>query len=47
VAILKKKHIREGSISKYCFAVASSFSGVKSNNFKQKLAQVHKLIQTP
>lgn len=47
VAILKKKHIREGSISKYCFAVASSFQGVKANNFKQKLSQVHKLIQTP
>jgi len=47
VAILRKKHIREGSISKYCFAVASSFDGVKSNNFKQKLLQVHKLIQTP
>lgn len=47
VAILKRKHIREGSISKYCFAVASSFHGVKSNNFKQKLSQVHKLIQTP
>lgn len=47
VAILKKKHIREGSISKYCFAVASSFNGVKSNNFKQKLSQVNKLIQTP
>ncbi len=46
VAILKKKHIREGSISKYCFAVASSFQGVKANNFKQKLSQVHKLIQT-
>lgn len=45
VNILKKKHIREGSISKYCFAVASSFSGVKTNNFKQKLGQVNKLIQ--
>jgi len=45
VAILKKKHIREGSISKYCFAIASSYSEVRSNNFKQKLAQVHKLIQ--
>ena len=47
VAILKKRHIREGSISKYCFAVASSFDAVRSNNFKQKLSQVHKLIQTP
>jgi hypothetical protein len=45
VAILKKKHIREGSISKYCFAIASSYSEVRSNNFKQKLAQVNKLIQ--
>ena len=44
VAIMKSKHIREGSISKYCFGIASSYSIVKSNNFKQKLARINKLI---
>ncbi len=44
VAIMKHKHIREGSISKYCFGVASSFSHVKKNNFKRKLLNVTKII---
>lgn len=45
VTILKKRHIREGSISKYCFAVASSFGGIRVNNFKQKLSHVQKFIR--
>ena len=45
IGILRKKHIREGSISKYCLAVATSFGEVRSNNFKQKLSQVNKLIR--
>jgi len=43
-SIMKQKHIREGAISKYCFAVASSYTEVKKNNFKQKLAYITKLI---
>lgn len=44
VAFMKHKHIREGSISKYCFGVASSFSHVKKNNFKRKLLNITKII---
>lgn len=44
VDIMKSRHIREGSISKYCFGIASSYSTIKSNNFKQKLARINKLI---
>jgi hypothetical protein len=44
IAIMRQKHIREGSISKYCFGVASSFSHVKRNNFKRKLLNVTKII---
>lgn len=44
IGILRKRHLREGSISKYCFGVASSFAGVKTNNFKQKLNQANKLM---
>jgi hypothetical protein len=37
--------IREGSISKYCFGVATIFPEVKKNNFKQKLLTVNKIIK--
>lgn len=45
ISIVKSKHIREGSISKYCMGIACSFSEVKSNNFKQKLSSINKLIK--
>ena len=45
ISIMRAKHIRQGSISKYCFGVASSFSEVKKNNFKQKLLNVNKIIK--
>lgn len=44
VSIMRNKHIRQGSISKYCFGIASSYSEVKKNNFKQKLSNVKKII---
>jgi hypothetical protein len=44
IGIMKNKHIRQGSISKYCFGIASSYSEVKKNNFKQKLSNVKKII---
>lgn len=44
VSIMKRKHIREGSISKYCMAIASSYNEVKKNNFKYKLLNIDKLI---
>jgi hypothetical protein len=45
ISIMRAKHIRQGSISKYCFGVASSFNKVKKNNFKQKLSIVNKIIK--
>lgn len=44
VTIMKKKHIREGSISKYCFGIASSYPNIKKNNFKPKLLKLSKII---
>lgn len=44
ITIMRNKHIRQGSISKYCFGIASSYSEVKKNNFKQKLSNVKKII---
>ena len=45
VSMMRKKHIRQSSISKYCFGVACSFPEVKKNNFKQKLSNVTKLLK--
>lgn len=42
--IMKKLHIREGSISKYCLGVANLIPKQKTNNFKSKILQIHKLI---
>ena len=44
--IMREKHIRQGSISKYCFGVVSSYKEVKKNNFKQKLSNVKKIIKS-
>ena len=41
--VMKKNHIREGSISKYCFAVISLFESVKTNEFKSKLLNLNKV----
>jgi hypothetical protein len=42
--ILKKHHIREGSLSKYCMAIAYTNQGVKKNAFKMKLNQINKIL---
>jgi len=41
---MKKLHIREGSISKYCMAVAYTNPDVKTNQFKQKLLSIKKIL---
>lgn len=43
VDILKKYHVRPGSISKYCLGVISTYDQVKYNRFKTKLQQIKKL----
>ncbi len=43
VQALKKRHVREESISKYCLGVAMLVPDVKKNNFKEKLIKVSKL----
>lgn len=45
VSIMRKRNIREGSISKYCFGVASTCDDVKKNNFKAKLLNLDKLAK--
>ncbi len=43
VQALKKKHVREISISKYCIGIAMLVPFVKKNNFKEKLIKLNKL----
>lgn len=43
VSVMKQRHIREGSISKYCMAIADSYNEVKKNNFKHKLLNISKI----
>ena len=43
IKLMKKQHIREGSISKYCYGVISLFEKIKYNNFKPKLTTINKI----
>ncbi|MEA5260469.1 polyphosphate polymerase domain-containing protein [Arcicella aquatica] len=45
IELMKKYHIREGSISKYCFGIISLIEGVKYNRFKPHLLKITKLIR--
>ena len=43
--VMKKFHIREGSISKYCMGIAlTTDNRVKKNNFKEKLLNLKHII---
>jgi len=44
LAVLKKYHIREGSISKYCMGIAMTTDDIKKNNFKQKLLNLKHIL---
>jgi hypothetical protein len=45
MTVMKKRFIREGSISKYCMGIAFTYDNVKKNNFKGKLTTIkHKNI---
>lgn len=41
--LMKQKHIRTGSISKYCFGVINLFNTLKHNNFKPFLNNLNKI----
>jgi hypothetical protein len=44
IKVMKKHHIREGSISKYCYGVISLFNQIKHNNFKPNLILIKKIL---
>ena len=44
IKLMKKHHIRQGSISKYCYGVISLFNKIKHNNFKPNLILLKKIL---
>ncbi|MGE0566350.1 MAG: polyphosphate polymerase domain-containing protein [Bacteroidia bacterium] len=42
--LMKKHRIKEGAISKYCLAIATTNEAVKKNNFKEKIQSLNKLV---
>lgn len=44
ISIMKQLHIREGSISKYCMAMAYTEPSIKINRFKEKLLSIKKIL---
>lgn len=42
--VMKQNRIREGSISKYCFAIAFTYNGAKKNNFKEKILSLKHIL---
>ncbi len=42
--VMKDHHIRKGSISKYCFGVASMFNDIRINNFKSQLLYLNRIL---
>lgn len=43
IKLMRKSHVREGSISKYCFGIITFFDKIKHNNFKPKLIPIKKI----
>ena len=44
IQLMKRLHIREGGISKYCLAVIKTEKEIKKNSFKPKLLTLNKII---
>jgi hypothetical protein len=42
--LMKRNHIREGAISKYCYGVINVYNQLKHNNFKPKLIILKKTL---
>lgn len=41
---VKREGIREGAVSKYCFAIALTRKAIKQNNFKQKIRTIKDIV---
>ncbi len=43
VQLMRQNHLRTGSLSKYCFAVATIYNDIRKNNFKMKIKKLNNL----
>jgi hypothetical protein len=43
--MMKKNHVRQGSMSKYCMGIALTCGQVKKNNFKRKLLTLNQIVR--
>ena len=43
ISVMKKKHIRQSSMSKYCIGTVLTNKTIKSNNFKEYINKINKL----
>lgn len=46
IRLLKKNHVREGGMSKYCLAVGNLIHNIKKNNFKPDILSIEKICNT-
>jgi hypothetical protein len=44
IKIMKKYHIRQKAISKYCYGIVTLYNVIKQNNFKPKLILIKKIL---
>ena len=44
ILLMKKHHVRQGSMSKYCYGVINLFNTIKYNNFKPNLILIKKTL---
>ena len=40
IKLMKKMHVRQGSVSKYCLGVISLYESIKQNNFKRNIQTI-------
>ncbi len=45
IDLLKKNHVRQSSISKYCLGIISLVEGIKFNRFKTQINNLQKILQ--
>jgi hypothetical protein len=43
VQLLHEHHIREGTVSKYCWGLISMYQNIPHHNFKSKIRVLHKI----
>ncbi|CAN5432537.1 polyphosphate polymerase domain-containing protein [soil metagenome] len=45
--LMKVNRIKQGSLSKYCYGITNLYKEVRSNNFKEQIALLNKILHAP